>query len=260
MNGLLDGVGYFFRGFGWVVRHPRWWFFGLIPGLIAMVLYIVALVLLGMHASSIAEWMTPFADDWGIRDAFRVFVGVVLFVGGLALAVLTFTAVALAIGEPFYEKLSEKVEGDLGGLPEGVDLPFWRSFLRSIRDSLITLGYVLLFTIPLFILGFVPVIGQTVIPVIGAIVSGFFLTVELTALAMERRGLRRKERFAILRANKGTTVGFGLIGFLIFLVPFAAVVAMPGAVAGAAMMVRLGLKLPARPRSSTGGLGGGRGL
>ncbi|MGI5486622.1 EI24 domain-containing protein [Microtetraspora malaysiensis] len=243
-GGFLRGVGCAFRGLGWVARHPRWWLFGLIPALIAFVLYAFALVWLGTHAGGLAEWATPFADGWGWRDVFRTLVGILIFVAGLALAVLTYAAVTLAIGEPFYEKLSEKVEEDLGGLSEAVDAPFWRSLMRSIRDSLITLGYMLLFTIPLFVLGFVPVIGQTVVPVLGAIVSGFFLSVELTALPLERRGMGRKERFALLRGEKGATLGFGVLLFLAFMVPLVAVVLMPAAVAGAAILVRERLAPP----------------
>jgi CysZ protein len=76
------------------------------------------------------------------------------------------------------------------------------------------------------------------VPVLGAIVSGFFLTVELTALPLERRGIARKERFALLRGNMTMSLGFGVPFFLVFLVPLAAVIAMPAAVAGAAMIVR----------------------
>lgn len=241
VGGFAEGVGFCLRGLAWVARHPRWWLFGLIPALIALVLYVLALVWLGTHATDVAAWATPFADDWGWRDTFRTLVGLVIFVVGLALAVLTFTAVTLVIGDPFYEKLSEQVEEDLGGLPDGGDLPFWASLFRSIRDSLVTLWWVLLFSLPLFVLGFVPVVGQTVVPVVGAFVSGFFLTVELTALAMERRGLRRKERFALLRSHMSASLGFGVPLFVAFLVPLVIVVVMPGAVAGAAMLVRMRL-------------------
>ena len=85
---------------------------------------------------------------------------------------VTFTAVTLILGEPFYEKLSEKVEETHSDVPTGHGLPLWKSILRSIKDGLITLGYVLLFTIPLFFLGFVPVIGQTVVPGLGALGLG----------------------------------------------------------------------------------------
>ncbi|WP_431910457.1 EI24 domain-containing protein [Nonomuraea jabiensis] len=234
LRDFTSGVGFFFQGLGWVARHGRWWLFGLIPALIAFAVYVAALILLGTHATDLAAFLTPFAESWGWRDLFRTLVGILLFLGGLALAVLTFTALTLAIGEPFYERLSAEVDP----LPNAEEQPWWRTLPRSLRDSLITLFYVLLFTIPLFFLGFVPVVGQTVVPVLGALVSGFFLTVELTTLALERRGMARKQRFALLRANKASALGFGVVGFLLFLVPFVAVIAMPAAVAGAALLVR----------------------
>ena len=237
---FVGGIGFFFQGLRWVARNPRWWLFGLIPALVVFVLYAAGLYWLGTNATDIADWATPFADGWGeaARTALRALVGLVLFGAGVVLFVVTFTAVTLIVGEPFYEKLSERVELTYGDIPRGHELPLWKSIPRSIKDSLITLGYVLLFTVPLFFLGFVPVVGQTVVPVLGALVSGFFLTVELTALAMERRGLARKRRFAVLRGNKASALGFGVLLFLIFLVPLASVVAMPAAVAGAAIMVR----------------------
>ncbi|MBB5785293.1 EI24 domain-containing protein [Nonomuraea jabiensis] len=234
LRDFTSGVGFFFQGLGWVARHGRWWLFGLIPALIAFAVYVAALILLGTHATDLAAFLTPFAESWGWRDLFRTLVGILLFLGGLALAVLTFTALTLAIGEPFYERLSAEVDP----LAAADEQPWWRTLPRSLRDSLITLFYVLLFTIPLFFLGFVPVVGQTVVPVLGALVSGFFLTVELTTLALERRGMARKQRFALLRANKASALGFGVVVFLLFLVPFVAVIAMPAAVAGAALLVR----------------------
>ncbi|MFI7637654.1 EI24 domain-containing protein [Nonomuraea sp. NPDC049400] len=234
MRDFTSGVGFFFQGLGWVARNGRWWLFGLIPALIAFAVYVAALIFLGNNATDLATFLTPFADSWSWRELFRTLVGIALFLGGLALAVLTFAALTLAIGEPFYERLSAAVDV----LESADEQPWWRTLPRSIRDSLITLLYVLLFTVPLFFLGFVPVVGQTVVPVLGALVSGFFLTVELTTLALERRGMARKARFALLRANKASALGFGVAVFLLFLVPFVAVIAMPAAVAGAALLVR----------------------
>lgn len=231
---FTSGVGFFLQGFGWVARNGRWWLFGLIPALIAFAVYVVALIFLGTNAGDLAAFLTPFADSWSWRELFRTLVGVALFLGGLAVAVLTFTALTLAIGEPFYERLSAAADV----LETEDDQPWWRTLPRSIRDSLITLCWVLLFTVPLFFLGFVPVVGQTVVPVLGALISGFFLTVELTTLALERRGMARKQRFALLRANKASALGFGVAVFALFLVPFVAIVAMPAAVAGAALLVR----------------------
>jgi CysZ protein len=82
------------------------------------------------------------------------------------------------------------------------------------------------------------VVGQTVVPVLAALVSGYLLTGELTAVALGRRGLRRKARFALLRRNRAAVLGFGAATTVLFMVPLGAVLAMPGAVAGATLLAR----------------------
>jgi CysZ protein len=84
----------------------------------------------------------------------------------------------------------------------------------------------------------VPFIGQTVVPVIGFFVTGFFLTEELAGVALQRRGIQLRERLALLRSRRTMVWGFGTPLGLVFLVPFVAVFLMPGAVAGATLMAR----------------------
>jgi CysZ protein len=69
-------------------------------------------------------------------------------------------------------------------------------------------------------------------------VSGYFLTLELTSIPLERRGLRRRDRFALLRRNRALAVGFGASVFVVFLIPLGALIAMPGAVAGGTLLAR----------------------
>lgn len=90
----------------------------------------------------------------------------------------------------------------------------------------------------LLALGFVPLIGQTVVPVLGFFVTGFFLTEELVAVALQRRDVDLRARLALLRSRKTLVWGFGTPLGLAFLVPFVAVFLMPGAVAGATLMAR----------------------
>ncbi|GAA1434697.1 EI24 domain-containing protein [Streptomyces thermospinosisporus] len=225
-----------------MVRHAKQFGFGLLPGLITLVLYAAALVALALWGEDLVTWATPFADDWPSPWAglFRGFLTVVLFALGLLLSVLTFTAVTLLIGQPFYENLSEKVDEDVspdGHAPES-GLPLWRELWISARDSLRIVLRALVWAVLLFALGFIPVAGQTVVPVIGFFVTGFFLTEELTAIALQRRRVELRDRLALLRSRKTLVWGFGTPLGLAFLVPFVAVFLMPGAVAGATLMAR----------------------
>ncbi|OPG05967.1 hypothetical protein B1R27_19300 [Streptomyces sp. GKU 895] len=242
MRDLGVGFTYLLKGQRWVARHGKQYEFGLIPGLITLVLYGAALVSLAIWGDDLVGWATPFADDWSSPWAgiFRGFLTVVLWALALLLAVLTFTAVTLLIGQPFYESLSEKVDRDVspdGTAPES-DLPLWRELWISARDSIRILFRALLWGVLLFGLGFVPFVGQTVVPVIGFFVTGFFLTEELVAVAMQRRGVELRDRLALLRSRKTLVWGFGTPLGLAFLVPFVAVFLMPGAVAGATLMAR----------------------
>ncbi|MFJ3664860.1 EI24 domain-containing protein [Streptomyces sp. NPDC090106] len=242
MRDLGVGFNFLLKGQRWVARHGRQYGFGLIPGLITLVLYAAALVALAVWGEDFVTWATPFADDWSSPWAglFRGFLTVVLWALALLLAVLTFTAVTLLVGQPFYESLSERVDRDVspdGTAPES-GLPLWRELWISARDSLRILARALVWAVLLFALGFVPVAGQTVVPVIGFFVTGFFLTEELVAVALQRRGVELRDRLALLRSRKRLVWGFGTPLGLAFLVPFVAVFLMPGAVAGATLMAR----------------------
>ncbi|WP_340379964.1 EI24 domain-containing protein [Streptomyces sp. SS7] len=242
MRDLGVGFQYLVEGQRWAARNGRQYGFGLLPGLITLVLYVAALVALGVWGGDFVTWATPFADDWSSPwpGLFRGFLLVVLFALGLLLAVLTFTAVTLLIGQPFYESLSEAVDRDVspdGTAPES-GLPLWRELWISARDSLRVLVRAGVWGVLLFGLGFVPFVGQTVVPVIGFFVTGFFLTEELTAVALQRRDVDLRARLALLRSRKTLVWGFGTPLGLAFLVPVVAVFLMPGAVAGATLMAR----------------------
>ncbi|MDT0344768.1 EI24 domain-containing protein [Streptomyces litchfieldiae] len=240
MRDVAAGIRYLAQGQRWVFTHRRWLAIGLVPALIALVLYAAALVLLALYAGDIASWATPFADDWDEtwRSLLRTTFALLLFAFGLLLAVITFTAVTLLIGDPFYEALAEAVERTEGGGPASPGRPLWAELWTSLRDSVQVLLRVLAFTVPLFVLGFVPLLGQTVVPALGFAVSGFFLTVELSSVAMTRRGIPVSERMRLLRGRLGLALGFGVPLVLLFLLPLVAVVLMPGAVAGATLLAR----------------------
>ncbi|MCX4551305.1 EI24 domain-containing protein [Streptomyces sp. NBC_01387] len=240
MGELGAGFGYLVKGHRWVARHGKQYGFALLPGLVTLVLYIAALIALVFWADDVTAWATPFADGWNSPwlGLFRGFLTALLWALFLLLAVISFTAVTLLIGDPFYEALSERVDASDGYAAHGSGLPLWRDLWVSARDSVRVLVRVTFYGLLLFAAGFVPAVGQTVVPVIGFCVSGFFLAEELTAVALQRRGMEFKARLALLKSRRLRTLGFGVPLTLAFLVPLVAVFLMPGAVAGATMLAR----------------------
>ncbi|RKT04549.1 uncharacterized protein involved in cysteine biosynthesis [Streptomyces sp. 3211.6] len=240
MRDLAGGFRYLWAGQRWVFGNGRWLGFGLLPGLVTLVLYGAALTGLFYGADDFTVWATPFASDWSSPwlGLFRGFLTAVVVSLGLFLSVITFTAVTLLVGQPFYESLSEQVDRTEGGEVPESGRSFWEDLWISARDSLRLLVRVLLYGILLFALGFIPVVGQTVVPAIGFCVSGFFLTQELTSVALQRRRVDLDEQLTLLRGRRAAALGFGVPLVLLFLVPLVAVFLMPGAVAGATLLAR----------------------
>ncbi|WP_019629874.1 EI24 domain-containing protein [Actinomadura atramentaria] len=243
---LFNGAGYFLRGLGWIARRPGQWLFGLIPAVIVLAFYVAGLVLLARNIGALARGVTPFADDWseGARETVHIIAGITIFGAVVFVALVLFTALTLLVGDPFYEKISERVEESRGGAPPGPDVSLAVSIGRAIKDAVLLGLVALAFGIVFFACGFLPVVGQTVVPVVAALVSGYLLTGELTSVPMERRGLLRRARFARMKANRSLSLGFGAAAFVVFLIPLGAVLAMPGAVAGATLMTRERLGVP----------------
>lgn len=243
----VRGVGLLGRGFGLAARNPRLMLLGMIPVVIAAAVVIGAFVVLVYFVDELAGTATGFADDWseGSREFARLLVGIAILGAALLLAVVTFVQLTLLIGDPFYERISTEVEGLHGGVSGEVETGFWRAIWQNLASSGRLLAIAGIVGICLFALGFIPVVGQTVVPVLGASIGGWLLAVELTGVAFSRRGLGLGRRWRALRAHRADALGFGTAVFVCFtFIPFGAVLFMPAAVAGATLLARKALDLP----------------
>jgi CysZ protein len=243
---LFTGAGLLLRGVGMYGRSPGLLLLGVLPALIAMLVIGGAFAVLAYYVDDVAGALTGFAHGWApdARQAVRYLAAIAVLGAAGLLAILTFTAVTLAIGDPFYEKISERIERRLGGVPGAVDRPWYRDLLRNVADSVRLLALSAAVGVPLFLLGLVPVLGQVTAAVAGALVGGWILAVELTGVAFARRGMRLAQRRAALRSRRALAVGFGAATFVCFLIPFGAILLMPAAVAGATLLTRRVLGYP----------------
>ncbi|WP_102191601.1 EI24 domain-containing protein [Microbacterium aurantiacum] len=256
------GVRTLLRGFGLWRTRPGLMALGLIPAVIAFLLLAAALIPLLLSLGGITEWITPFAAGWTEpwRSILRGAVGIIVFIAALALAASVFSALALTIGDPFYERIWRAVETDLGGEPPADGGGFWTALGEGLR--LVLLG--LLIAVLVLLIGLIPIVGGVLGAVGGVVFTGRLLARELTGRAFDARNLTPLDRAALFAGSRARVLGFGVATQLCFLIPLGAVFAMPAAVAGSTMLARTMLDrattLPSGPRPSASGPVSGPGI
>ncbi len=234
--GFARGAGHLLRGVKLWRERPRLMLLGMIPAAIVAVLVAAMLVVLVLYVDDLIDWATPFADGWdsALRGIFRGALYLLVLAGSGMLAVITFTGLTLAVGDPFYEKIWKEVELSLGGdVPEsGV------GWVRGAIDGLVLVFFGILTAIVVFLIGLLPVIGAVVGAVAGLVVAGRLLAGELVSRPLEARGMDRAARAALMKRHRGAMIGFGVCVQACFLVPFGGILVMPAAVAGATYLAR----------------------
>lgn len=243
---FFAGVGLLGRGLGMWITSPKLMLLGAIPALIVGAVYTALLVVLFVNIDAITVWATPFAETWDAmwRTAMRLAAGAA-FVGiAILVLVFTFAAITLIIGDHFYERIWREVENHLGDAPQEPESDLWTSLARGTGNGLRLLLLTALVGLALFVLGLIPIIGQTLVPVLALAFGGWFLAVDLTGFTFDSRGMSLRERRRVLGIHRATTLGFGMATYVLFLIPLAAVIVMPAAVAGAALLGRSALERP----------------
>ncbi|WP_233558238.1 EI24 domain-containing protein [Tessaracoccus sp. OH4464_COT-324] len=210
-------------------RRPRLMLIGLVPALLVATAFVVLLAWALPRTYDFAQWVTPFANDWALmwRDALRLTVG---FSAALALAVfclLSFVALTLNVGGPFYQHIWRATEQELGTLPDSERA---LSTADSLRDTFRLLLSSLQTSVLALLIGLIPLVGVPAAGVFSAVRGTKALALELTAFAGEPRGLSLAQR-RLLLAQRPTLAGACAFPvYLAFLVPVLGVLVMPSAV------------------------------
>ncbi|HEY2763780.1 MAG TPA: EI24 domain-containing protein [Pseudonocardiaceae bacterium] len=255
MGDFVTGLRLFGRAAFLLIRSPRLLVIGVLPALITLVLFGAGFVVLVIHLDELTGLLTWFAAGWdgAARQAVRALAGIAVLVAAGMFAIVSYTAVTLLVGDPFYERLSRTVEArpvedrfSASPHPADHEEPS-RPATSGIRDSVLVVMASLACSVPLLAAGLLPVVGQTVVPVLGVSVGSWLLALELAGVPFRRRGLGLGELRRALRGRRLLTLGTAMPAYLLCAVPFTAVIAMPVAVVAATLLARELLDRPGSP-------------
>jgi CysZ protein len=240
---FAHGLGLYWRGVRVWSADPSLMAIGLLPGLITMALFVGLFLALGWGLDGATNWMADRAvgAESGLHGIVQVVAALALIGAGVLLAVYAFVTVTSVVGQPFFERISHRVDSRLGPVPEAPAWPWWRNAARGVGEG----ARLLLLTVPLslglFMLGLIPVVGTAAAWTLGLLFGGWFVALEFTAIPFERRGMMLRDRRRILGVHRARTLGFGAMAFAMSALPPLAILAMPSAVAGGTMLARLAI-------------------
>lgn len=223
------------HAFRFVRSHPSLFKYVAIPFVINVLVFSGTIYWgFDLFSALVGDYVTA-QDAW----YWQIVAGVVKIIAGLVTAVIvffTFTVVGNLIAAPFNDLLSERTEQLITGVTvdEGFSIrklvaDLWRVMGDEIRKMAIFVALMLF----LLLFNMVPAIGPPVYAVCSVMLTVFFLVVEYTGYVFSRKGMGFKEQRQFIRANRMSTLGFGLAVMCTLMIPLVQFLTIPLAVVAA---------------------------
>ncbi len=208
-----------------VLRAPqlltryRLWSYAIAPVILTVVLGATLLPLVYHVGDNVGAWMFSwwkwdFAS--GIVDVVEEWIGRFVLAAG---SFFVFKYLILICSGPFMSLLSERMEEQMYGQSE---TPLtWKSFLRDLirglRVNLRNIFREILYTVPLYLLSFIPVVNFVTVPLI-FIIQAYFAGFGNMDFAMERHYDVKNSKLFV-RQHRGMAIGNGAAFLLLFAIP-----------------------------------------
>ena len=222
ISNLIDGLKAYLEAYQVISRLKLWRFF-MIPMLISVLIFLSIVLVsisfsdeIGLYISSFWSW------DFGketINTVSMILGGIIL----ISIELIVFKHLVMILSAPFMGPISKKIEDDFTGVTSQtqVSSPLTLMF-RSIKISSRNLFRELLLSIPILILGLIPLIGFFSLFLL-FLMQAYFAGFGNMDYTLERHFSYQKS-IQFVKANKGIAIGNGLVFMLFLLIPFVGII------------------------------------
>ncbi len=238
------GAASFRRGFS-LIATPGLRRFVIAPLAINTALFIAALdtlrrqfakLLSALNDSAFMQWLAGVEALAWLVGAVQGLLWLVFGLGVVIAVFYVFSLVANLIAAPLNGVLAEQVERHLRGQKTSPVVASWVAAVRALPRTLLSelrkFAYLLLWTLPLLVLTFIP--GLNLLSTFAWLLFGAWLmALEYLDYPMGNQGHTFTSVRKTLRAHRGAALGFGGCAALAHSIPLLNLIAMPAAVAGA---------------------------
>lgn len=218
VRNIFKGIKAYAGTFKLISKLKLWKYFGvpvLISIIVATTIILSAYALsddFGYYISKLWIW------DWGKETFFlisEILSGVLILILGFIL----YKHIVMALSAPFMSPVSEKIEAHLLGIERHShrDTSFTEQLWRGTRINVRNLLLELLFTIPIILIGFIPLVGL-VSTILLFLVQAYYAGFGNMDYTLERH-FKYDESIKFVKEHRGLAIGNGIVFMLFLLIP-----------------------------------------
>ncbi len=222
IKNILKGIKAYAGTFKLINKLGLWKYFA-----IPMAISFVTAVLIGFSAWGLSDNLGAYISkiwfwEWGAET----FGSISNFIGALiviAIGIILYRHIVMALSSPFMSPVSEKIEKHLYGVTHSHrNTSNAEQLWRGIRINVRNLLRELLLTIPIIIIGFIPVIG-IVSSVLLFLVQSYYAGFGNMDYTLERH-FKYSDSIQFVRKNRGLAIGNGIVFMLMLLIPVVGII------------------------------------
>lgn len=223
IQNILKGLRAYADALGIISKLKLWKYF-VIPMLISIVTAILIGFLAYNFSDNITDYISNMIPNWNppnwVRSIEIFLIGLVI----IAIGLILYKHIVMALSAPFMSSVSEKIESHfLGEIHVSHrNTSFSQQLWRGIRINLRNLTKELLITIPILLIGFIPVVGLFSTALL-FLVQAYYAGFGNMDYTLERH-FNYKESIEFVKKHRGLAVGNGIIFMLLLLIPIIGVI------------------------------------
>ncbi len=204
-----------------IIKHKLWQWI-LIPGLIYAILFFTGMYFFGKSCNAAIEYLLQVTGvgNW-IKNNGAGFLQILFSITYFAVWLISmllffslFKYIFLIVGSPVFAYLSEKTESII----EGKEFPFsfkqlLHDIARGIKIALRNTLWQTVYTISIFLLSLIPVVGlfSTFLAVL---IESYYFGFSMLDYSCERNKLSTSQSIAFIGRHKGLAIGNGIVFYL----------------------------------------------
>lgn len=231
------GIGYVFKGIMGFWKRPRLWLYAIVPFIcVKAVLAWVSYYVLHSHVQPLVERLTAMISSWGM-ETLAVVAGFVVHWTAVIAFFLFMASVSSMLfevfGGVFFTYMVRRFEHIVYERPLDPPVTWRQDLLNTLSCVVYSIGTLIL-NIPLLLLGFV-------FPFVAHALAACFVGYRYGISYYAESGFNKGWSIALLQqrfaGRNAVLYGFGMMVFLLLMIPYISILLIPGFVIGGTILV-----------------------